>query len=90
MLHQSNEYICWGAFGPPDQTPLFRDVTAAIKNGLYELWDADMAVRELSTLTEQYPMISDIDFWAQFPRESAQAGDRRMTYIADKVLPRLR
>ena len=46
VLYQSNEYIRWGAFGPPDQTPLFPDARSAIDNGLYELWDADMAVRK--------------------------------------------
>ena len=37
VLYQSNEYIRWGAFGPPDQTPLFPDARTAIENGLYEL-----------------------------------------------------
>ena len=90
VLYQSNEYIRWGAFGPPDQTPLFPDARAAIENGLYELWDADTAVEKLSGLIEQYPQISDIHFWAQFPGESVESGDRRMAYIAEKVLPRLR
>ena len=90
VLYQSNEYIRWGAFGPPDQTPLFPDARTAIENGLYELWDADMAVEKLSAMIEQYPQISDIHFWAQFPGESVESGDRRMAYIAEKVLPRLR
>jgi len=47
-------------------------------------------VANLSALIEQYPQISDIHFWAQFPGESVAAGDRRMAYIAEKVLPRLR
>ena len=38
----------------------------------------------------EYPMISDIHFWAQFPGESVDAGNARMEYIAEKVLPRLR
>jgi hypothetical protein len=54
------------------------------------LWDADMAVEKLSAMIEQYPQISDIHFWAQFPGESVESGDRRMAYIAEKVLPRLR
>jgi alkanesulfonate monooxygenase SsuD/methylene tetrahydromethanopterin reductase-like flavin-dependent oxidoreductase (luciferase family) len=90
VLYQSNEYIRWGAFGPPDQTPLFPDAKTAIENGLYELWDADMAVEKLSGMIEQYPQISDIHLWAQFPGESVEAGDRRLKYIAEKVLPRLR
>jgi len=90
VLYQSNEYIRWGAFGPPDQTPLFPDARTAIENGLYELWDADTAVEKLGGMIEQYPQISDIHFWAQFPGESVESGDRRMDYIAEKVLPRLR
>ena len=90
VLYQSNEYIRWGAFGPPDQTPLFPDARTAIENGLYELWDADTAVEKLSGMIEQYPQISDIHFWAQFPGESVESGDRRMDYIAEMVLPRLR
>ena len=90
VLYQSNEYIRWGAFGPPDQTPVFPDAKTAIENGLYELWDADMAVEKLSSLMIEYPMISDIHFWAQFPGESVDAGNARMEYIAEKVLPRLR
>ncbi len=90
VLYQINEYIKWGAFGPPDQTPLFEDAPTAIENGLYELWDADMAVSELSKLLDAYPMIADIHFWAQFPGESVESGSARMRYIAEKVLPRLR
>jgi len=90
ILYQSNEYISWGAFGPPEETPLFPDAPSAIENGLYELWDADLAVEKLSQLCADYPMLSDIHFWAQFPGESHESGTRRMQYIADKVLPRLR
>ena len=68
----------------------FGNIQPAIENGLYELWDADTAVEKLSGLIEQYPQISDIHFWAQFPGESVESGDRRMAYIAEKVLPRLR
>lgn len=90
VLYHINEYIKWGAFGPPDQTPLFEDATSAIENGLYELWDADMAVENLGKLIADYPMIRDIHFWAQFPGESVESGNRRMKYIAEQVLPRLR
>jgi alkanesulfonate monooxygenase SsuD/methylene tetrahydromethanopterin reductase-like flavin-dependent oxidoreductase (luciferase family) len=90
VLYQINEYIKWGAFGPPDQTPLFEDAPTAIENGLYELWDADMAVEKLGQLVEDFPMIRDIHFWAQFPGESVESGNGRLNYIAEKVLPRLR
>tara|TARA_R110002110_G_scaffold205066_1_gene416629 strand:- start:18760 stop:19761 length:1002 start_codon:yes stop_codon:yes gene_type:complete len=90
ILYQSNEYIRWGAFGPPGETPLFDTPANAIENGLYELWDADMAVEKLNKLMADYPLISDIHFWAQFPGEPLESGNRRMRYIAEKVLPRLR
>lgn len=89
VLYQSNEYIKWGAFGPPDKTPLFESAADAIKNGLYELWDADMAVTELNKLLKTHPNIRDIHFWAQFPGESVESGNKRLRYIAEKVLPRL-
>jgi len=90
VLYQTNEYIKWGAFGPPDETPLFEDAASAIENGLYELWDADLAVQHLQKLQADYPMIRDIHFWAQFPGEGVDSGTRRMRYIAENVLPRLR
>ena len=90
VLYQANEYIKWGAFGPPGETPLFEDASSAIENGLYQLWDADTAVRELQKLLRDYPAIRDIHFWAQFPGESVESGNRRLRYIAEKVLPRLR
>jgi alkanesulfonate monooxygenase SsuD/methylene tetrahydromethanopterin reductase-like flavin-dependent oxidoreductase (luciferase family) len=90
VLYQTNEYIKWGAFGPPDETPLFEDAPTAIENGLYELWDADMAVQNIRALLNDYPMIRDIHFWAQFPGESVESGSKRMHYIAENVLPRLR
>ncbi len=90
VLYQTNEYIKWGAFGPPDETPLFETADAAIENGLYELWDANRAVSKLKELQSNYPMISDIHFWAQFPGESHESGSARMQYIASEVLPKLK
>ncbi len=89
VLYQINEYIKWGAFGPPGETPLFEDAPTAVENGLYELWDADTAVTELNKLTKAYPNIRDIHFWAQFPGESVESGNARLRYISEKVLPRL-
>jgi alkanesulfonate monooxygenase SsuD/methylene tetrahydromethanopterin reductase-like flavin-dependent oxidoreductase (luciferase family) len=89
VLYQINEYIKWGAFGPPGSTPPYEEVGAAIENGLYELWDADTAVSELKKLVKTYPNIRDIHFWAQFPGESVESGNARLRYIAEKVLPRL-
>lgn len=90
VLYQSNQYIEWGAFGPPETTPRFKTAKDAIEGGLYELWTAEQAVANLSALLERYPQIRDLHFWAQFPGEPVESGTRRMTYIAEKVLPRLR
>jgi len=90
VLYQSNQYIEWGAFGPPDTTPRFPDAQAAIANGLYELWDADTAVTRLTELLQKYPQIRDLHFWAQFPGEPIESGQRRIEYMARHVLPRVR
>ena len=90
VLYQSNQYIEWGAFGPPDTTPRFPDAQTAIANGLYELWDADTAVTCLTELLQKYPQIRDVHFWAQFPGEPVASGQRRIEYIAKHVLPRVR
>lgn len=89
-LYQSNEYIKWGAFGPPGETPQFPDEAAALDNGLYELWEPAEALDRLSALMEKYPQIEDIHFWAQLPGEPTSAGDRRIALMAEKVLPQLR
>lgn len=90
VLYQANEYIRWGAFGPPETTPPFGSAREAIDNGLYELWDADTAVEKLIDLIDRTPLIGDIHFWAQFPGEPIAQGQRRIAYIATEVLPRLR
>jgi len=90
VLYQANQYVAWGAFGPPDQVPLFADADSAIREGLYELWDADQAVESLVEMLRDYPEIIDVHFWAQFPGESVESGSRRMEYIARQVLPRVR
>ena len=90
VLHQANQYISWGAFGPPEATPLFPDAASAIAGGLYELCDAEGAVANLAQMLSDYPEIIDVHFWAQFPGEPVDGGSRRIEYIAKQVLPRLR
>tara|TARA_B100000686_G_scaffold350793_1_gene447747 strand:+ start:333 stop:1343 length:1011 start_codon:yes stop_codon:yes gene_type:complete len=89
-LYQTNQYVSWGAFGPPDEVPLFPDAATAIKEGFYELWDAELAISELTKMLLAYPQIQDVHFWAQFPGESIESGSRRMEYIAKNVLPKVR
>jgi len=90
VLYQTNEYVSWGAFGPPDEVPQFPDSESAIRDGLYELWDADQAVAELTKMLTDYPQIVDVHFWAQFPGESIDSGNKRLEYIASHVLPKVR
>ena len=89
-LYQTNQYISWGVFGPPDQVPQFSDGETALEQGLYEIWDADTAVEELTRLLEGCPQIRDVHFWAFFPGEPLDKGARRIEYMASKVLPRVR
>ncbi len=90
VLYQTNQYIEWGAFGPPEQTPRFPDAASAIAGGLYSLCDAQGAVARLGQMLDDYPEIVDVHFWAQFPGESVESGSRRIEYLAKAVLPQLR
>lgn len=89
-LYQGNQYIEWGAFGPPESTPRFPDAATALQQGLYELWDGDTAVTKLVELLRAYPQIRDVHFWAQFPGEPVASGQRRIEYVAKHVLPKVR
>ncbi len=90
VLYQTNAYIGWGAFGPPETTPLFPDGRAAIEGGLYSLWDPDTAVRELTALLKAWPQIRDIHFWAKFPGESFESGWSRAELLMNRVLPKVK
>ena len=81
---------CAGLILTAGASPIYTQKADLALGGLYELWDADTAVARLSALLADYPMISDIHFWAQFPGESVESGNRRLRYIAEHVLPRLR
>jgi alkanesulfonate monooxygenase SsuD/methylene tetrahydromethanopterin reductase-like flavin-dependent oxidoreductase (luciferase family) len=90
VLYQTNSYIEWGAFGPPDQVPRFQDAASALRDGLYQLWDVEQAVVGLTAMLREYPEIIDVHFWAQFPGEPIESGSARMELIARSVLPRVR
>lgn len=90
VLYQTNEYVSWGAFGPPDQVPLFPDAVSALRDGLYQLSTPEAAVERLSGMLKQYPQIVDVHFWAQFPGESIASGTRRIECLAKNVLPKVR
>ena len=90
MLYQTNEYVSWGAFGPPESVPLFPDAESVLRDGLYELWDADLAITNLTQMLNDCPQIIDVHFWAQFPGEPVESGSERIEYIAKQVLPAVR
>ncbi len=90
LRYQMNQYILMGAFGGPEQTPLFETPEAAVENGFYEFWTPDEAVHKLVTLVTEWPQIVDVHFWAQFPGEPIDSGSRRIETLSKHVLPKVR
>ncbi|MCP2253779.1 Flavin-dependent oxidoreductase, luciferase family (includes alkanesulfonate monooxygenase SsuD and methylene tetrahydromethanopterin reductase) [Prauserella aidingensis] len=89
-LYQLNNYISWGAFGPPDQVPQFADADQIVAAGAFQLWDPTTAVDELTALLRARPQIKDVHFWAQLPGESVESGSARIELLATKVMPEVR
>jgi len=89
-VYQLNEYIEWGAFGPPDQVPRFPDRDAIAANGPYQLWDPATAIERLTELLSGQPLIRDVHFWAQLPGEPVDSGSQRVELLAKKVVPEVR
>jgi alkanesulfonate monooxygenase SsuD/methylene tetrahydromethanopterin reductase-like flavin-dependent oxidoreductase (luciferase family) len=89
-VYQMNQYIDWGAFGPPEQTPRFPDRQAVLDGGAYQLWDVSMAVDRISSTLRDRPEIRDVHFWAQLPGEPVESGSRRIELLATRVLPEVR
>jgi alkanesulfonate monooxygenase SsuD/methylene tetrahydromethanopterin reductase-like flavin-dependent oxidoreductase (luciferase family) len=89
-VYQLNQYIDWGAFGPPDQVPRFADPDAVLGSGAYAVWDVATAIERLVDLIRGRPEIRDVHFWAQLPGEPVESGSRRLEIIARRVLPEVR
>lgn len=89
-LYQLNNYISWGAFGPPDQVPTFSDAEQIVTGGAFRLWDPATAVEEITALLQARPQIKDMHFWAQLPGESVESGSARIELLATKVIPQVR
>lgn len=89
-LYQLNNYISWGAFGPPDEIPRFADPDQILAAGAFQLWDPATAVDELTALLRERPQIKDIHFWAQLPGEAVDSGSARVELLASKVIPEVR
>jgi len=89
-LYQINGYIEMGAFGPPESTPTFATPQDLLDAGSFVLWDADTAVKELTSLLCERPQIKDVHFWAQLPGESVESGSARIELLTAKVIPQVR
>jgi alkanesulfonate monooxygenase SsuD/methylene tetrahydromethanopterin reductase-like flavin-dependent oxidoreductase (luciferase family) len=86
-LYQLNQYIEWGAFGPPSEVPLFESKEQIAENGPYQLWDGPTAVEKLTELLTDVPLIEDVLLWAQLPGESIESGSKRIEFVARHVIP---
>jgi alkanesulfonate monooxygenase SsuD/methylene tetrahydromethanopterin reductase-like flavin-dependent oxidoreductase (luciferase family) len=86
-VYQLNEYIGWGAFGPPEDIPRFPDRDAIVAGGGYQLWDGPTAVKEIVALLRQFPQIKDMYFWAQLPGEPVESGTKRLEFFMREVAP---
>lgn len=89
-LYQLNNYIAWGAFGPPGEVPEFTDPDQIVAAGAFQLWDPATATDELAALLRDRPQITDVHFWAQLPGESVDSGSARIELLATKVMPAVR
>ncbi|MET7990236.1 LLM class flavin-dependent oxidoreductase [Amycolatopsis sp. NPDC005232] len=89
-LYQLNNYIEWGAFGPPDVVPKFENADQIVEGGAFQLWDVATAVDELTALLKDKPQIKDVHFWAQLPGEPVDSGSARIELLATKVVPQVR
>lgn len=89
-VKQLNNYISWGAFGPPEQIPAFPDPQAVLDAGAYQVWDPETAVRELTELVRTTPQVRDVHFFPQLPGEPVESGSERIECFAKRVAPRVR
>lgn len=88
-VYQLNEYIGWGAFGPPDQVPRFPDRDAIVAGGGFQLLDGPGAVKFLVDLLRDKPQIKDVYFWSQLPGEPVESGSKRMEFFMNEVAPKV-
>lgn len=84
LLHQVNQYVDFGFIEPPHYT----DARDAVRDGHYEVVDADGAVAALARAGQAG--IAEFHLMAVLPGESVQSGSSRLQYVASEVLPRVR
>jgi alkanesulfonate monooxygenase SsuD/methylene tetrahydromethanopterin reductase-like flavin-dependent oxidoreductase (luciferase family) len=84
LLHQVNQYIDFGFISQPRYT----DARDAVRDGHYEVVDADGAVEALARAGAAG--IAEFHFMAVLPGEPVDSGTRRLQYVLTEVLPRAR
>jgi hypothetical protein len=84
LLHQVNQYIDFGFIDPPHYT----DARDAIRDGHYEVVDAEGAVAVLARAGQAGT--AEFHLMAVLPGEPVASGTSRLQYVASDVLPRLR
>lgn len=84
LLHQVNQYIDFGFIDPPHYT----DARDAIRDGHYEVVDADGAVAVFERAGAAG--VAEFHLMAVLPGEPVSSGNDRLEYIANDVLPRVR
>lgn len=84
LLHQVNQYVDFGFIQPPHYT----DARDAIRDGHYEVVDADGAVAALARAGAAG--IAEFHLMAVLPGEPVDSGTRRLEYVVNEVLPRAR
>jgi alkanesulfonate monooxygenase SsuD/methylene tetrahydromethanopterin reductase-like flavin-dependent oxidoreductase (luciferase family) len=89
-LHQMNDYISLGAFGPAETTPRFESADQILEAGPWVLWDQQTAIDTLVDLVRDCPIVRDVHLWPQLPGEPIESGSERLQFVADKVLPEVR
>lgn len=84
LLHQVNQYVDFGFIEGPNYT----DAREVVRDGHYEVVDADGAVAALARAGEAG--IAEFHLMAVLPGESVQSGTSRLQYVANEVLPHVR
>lgn len=85
ILYQINDYIEQGSLGPDAE--LFTSPQEILDRGLYSLWDASAAVREIVAIAQRYPQINQVKTWTVMPGEEVTRATARLEYFAHNVIP---
>lgn len=84
LLHQVNQYVDFGFIPEPH----YDDAHRAVRDGHYQVVDADGAVAALGAAGAAG--IAEFHLMAVLPGEPVESGTRRLEYVVSDVLPRVR